>query len=609
VKRFLAIALFCAAACSAPSFHEQVDWPPPKRGMVVSEHPLATRAGVRILEIGGNAADAAVATALTLAVVYPQAGNLGGGGFALWVPHGETPTSLDFRETAPGGSRPEYYLDATGTPVAARSLASPLAVGTPGSPAGLYELFHRFGSGRVSWSEVCRDAIRLAEDGFPVDAWLAHDLVDPGPRARLEADSTARALFYPGGEALGEGAMLLQPELASTLRTLSARGPEGFYRGEIASAMIAALAAVAERSTDVPAGSTLSLVDLEGYTVREREPLVGWFRGAQVISMGPPSSGGVALLQVLAILEGFPLDAARTAAKEEENAATESPRDSASLSPLALHWWIEAMRRAFADRAEHLGDADFVTVPTSELLAPEWIARRRVSIGMHADLEVGPWTKTPAKESDATTHLSVIDRKGNAVSLTTTLNATFGSGILVPGAGFLLNDEIDDFAMAPGKPNLYGLVGGAANALAPKKRPLSSMTPTVVREGGRRVTLVIGAPGGPRIITAVTQVLLRVLVYGQTLDEAVRAPRLHQQWKPETTLFEGGWDPALLAALQRDHAQPIEVQPDGTFGSVQAIWIGPDGEPVGASDPRRGGTAQAEKHEASVPARPDDRRR
>jgi gamma-glutamyltranspeptidase/glutathione hydrolase len=376
------------------------------------------------------------------------------------VPHGEAPTSLDFRETAPEGSRPEYFLDDTGTPVPARSLSSPLAVGTPGSPAGLYELFRRFGSSRIPWSDLCRDAIRLADDGFPVDAWLARDLVDPGPRARLEADPASRALFYPDGEALREGAVLRQPELAATLRTLAARGPEVFYRGELAAEIVATLDSLARRSADVPPGSTLTVADLEGYQVRERAPLIGWFRGAQVISMGPPSSGGVALLQVLAILEGFPLDAARSAAKEEEGEATGSTRDTASLSPLALHWWIEAMRRAFADRAEHLGDADFVPVPTNELLAPEWIARRRVSIGMHADLDVGTWTKEPAKESDATTHLSVIDRKGNAVSLTTTLNATFGSGILVPGAGFLLNDEIDDFAMAPGKPNLYGLVGG-----------------------------------------------------------------------------------------------------------------------------------------------------
>ncbi len=574
--------------------------------MVVSEHPLATRAGVRILEAGGNAADAAVATALVLAVVYPQAGNLGGGGFALWVPHGDAPASLDFRETAPEGMRADYFLDAAGVPIASRSLAGPLAVGTPGSPAGLHELFRRFGSGRFAWGDLFRDAIELAEKGFQVDAWLEHDLRDPGPRARLEADPAARALFYPDGEPLKEGTLLRQPELAETLRTFATHGPLGFYRGELAAAIVAAIDSAAQRAGDVPSGATLALVDLEGYQVREREPLIGWFRGSQVISMGPPSSGGIALLQVLAILEGFPLDAARSAASEDSASPVAAARDSAALSPLALHWWIEAMRRAFADRAEHLGDEDFVAVPTSALLAPDWIARRRVSIGTHADLHVGPWTPEPPKESDATTHFSVIDRRGNAVSLTTTLNATFGSGILVPGAGFLLNDEIDDFSIAPGQPNLYGLVGSTANALEPKKRPLSSMTPTIVREGGRRVTLVIGSPGGPRIITAVTQVLLRLIVYGQSLEDAMRAPRLHQQWRPEETLFEDGWDPALLDALVRDHAQPIEVRHGDTFASVQAIWIGPEGEPEGLSDPRCGGTAQAEKRAPSLPAHPND---
>ncbi len=593
------------AACSAPPLREQVDWPPPRRGMVVSEHPLATRVGARVLADGGNAADAAVATALVLAVVYPQAGNLGGGGFALWVPHDEAPVALDFRETAPLGSAAEHFLDESGALVPARSLAGPLGVGVPGSPAGLHEIHRRFGSGRFAWSDLCREAIRLADEGFAVDAWLAHDLGDPEHRARLEADPAAAALFYPGGIPLSEGMVMRQPELAATLRALASRGPEAFYRGPVAEAIVAALASASRRRGEGPESALVSLDDLAGYMVRERTPIVGWFRGSEVIGMGPPSSGGVALLQVLAILEGFPLDAARGVASDERAGPDGLARDSAALSPLAVHWWIEAMRRAFADRAAHMGDADFVTVPLDELLAPEWIAHRRISIGMHADLEASAWQEPPP-EGGSTTHLSVIDRHGNAMSLSTTLNETFGSGILVPGAGFLLNDELDDFAIVAGQPNLYGLVGGQANALAPGKRPLSSMTPTVVREGGRRVTLVLGSPGGPRIITAVTQVLLRVMVYGQPLVEAVRAPRLHQQWRPAPTRFEAGWEASFLEALRFEHGQPIEELADERFGSVQAIFVGPDGEPVGASDPRRGGCAQAEGGAPSTPAHPSD---
>jgi gamma-glutamyltranspeptidase / glutathione hydrolase len=306
------------------------------------------------------------------------------------------------------------------------------------------------------------------------------------------------------------------------------------------------------------------------------------------------------LLQVLGIFEGLPIDAERDRALEESRLARElggPPRADPAVSPRLVHWLIEALRRAFADRAEHMGDPGYYDVPVDQLLSPEWIAERRVSIGERADPDVGPWEPAGAgapRESSQTTHLSVLDREGNAVSLTTTLNGSFGSGVMVESAGFLLNDEIDDFALVPDSPNMFGLVGGAANAIRPGKRPLSSMTPTVVRDGGHTVALVIGSPGGPRIITAVLEVLLRVLALGQPLEEAVRAPRVHQQWKPAVTLFERGWSPELLAALKNRHGQEVEVV-DETFGSVQAIHVPvPGGDPVAISDPRRTGQALVE---------------
>jgi gamma-glutamyltranspeptidase/glutathione hydrolase len=605
--------LLLAAACvalsvgcrSADPFADEQPYVTPQHGVVVAEHPLAVAAGVAILDEGGNAADAAVATALALAVVYPQAGNLGGGGFALWVPYEGDAASLDFRETAPAAYHPALYEDADGNVVAERSLSTPLAVGVPGSPAGLFELFRRHGSGKFRFEDLVRPAERLAREGFTVDAWLAQDLRGGGARERLEQDRAARALFYPGGEPLQEGDRLKQPLLAETLKRFGRGGPAAFYYGDTAEALVHTLVTSDLRHGGLARDGLLSLDDLAGYRVRDRAPLVAWFRGSQVISMGPPSSGGVVLLQVLAVLDGFPLDAERRRALQAAADGIESGGDGSGLSARALHWWIEALRRAFADRAMHLGDPDWYDVPTAALLEPTWIADRRISIGERAAPDIAAWVPPPPRESSETTHLSVIDEQGNAVSLTTTLNASFGSGILVEGAGFLLNNELDDFSIRPGVPNLYGLVGSAANQLAPRKRPLSSMTPTVVRDGGRRVSLVIGAPGGPRIISAVIEVLLRVLVYEQGLAEAVAAPRLHQQWKPALTRLESGFDPAWLETLEHRHEQPLEVEPGARFASVQAIWIGPDGVPVGVSDPRRGGVAGVQGRPLPRPRRPE----
>ncbi len=576
------LAVVGTACRSFPEDSPGLHWPRPRAGVVVSEHPDATEAGVRILDLGGTAADAAVATALALAVVYPQAGNLGGGGFAIWAPHEGEPLALDFRETAPARLSADAFLEG-GEPVRWRLLASHLASGVPGSPAGLYELHAR--CGRLPFGVVAAPAIDLARRGFEVDAWLARDLADPDVREQL-AQPYARALFYPGGAPPREGDLLVNEDLARTLETLVREGPSGFYEGAVANLIVAEM----ERG-----GGLVDHADLVAYEAQWREPLRGWFRGKEVISMPPPSSGGIVLLQMLAILDGLPLDGAR-------HAALASEPDGVGLSERAVHWWIEALRMAFADRAVHMGDPDFGDVPVRRLLAPQWIAERRVAIGERANPDVAAWVPAAEVESAQTTHLSVIDAEGNAVSLTTTLNLGFGSGIAVPGAGFLLNNEIDDFAVQPGVPNAFGLVGSGANAIEGGKRPLSSMTPTVVRDQGRAVTLVIGSPGGPRIITAVLEVMLRTLVYEQSLAAAILAPRLHQQWKPPVTFVEPGWDTALLERL-RARGHELEESPT-RWSSVQAIELEPGGLPVGVSDPRRGGNAQVQGRTPTWPARP-----
>ena len=587
----LALVALLVLACRGET---DFDAPPPRerpeRGMVVAESTLAAEVGAEVLRRGGNAADAGVATALALAVVHPQAGNLGGGGFALWVPVEGEAAALDFRERAPTGAEPALYVDGEGRPDPTLLQRGALAVAVPGSPAGLHELFSRHGSGRLSWSELVAPAIRLAREGFEVDVWLARDLADPALRARLEAHPGSAALFYPGGAPLVVGDVLRQPELAVTLERYARSGPAGFYRGQTAGALLAELATLAREAGRASLVGTVTAADLEAYRVIAREPLRGWFRGQEVISMPPPSSGGIILLQVLAVLDGFPLHAESEARLAELAAEGRTPgeADPGGLDERILHWWIEALRRSFRLRATDLGDPDQVDVPVETLLAPRWIARTRMSIGETARDEA---SGEAPREGENTTHLSVLDAEGNALSLTTTLNSSFGSGILVRGAGFLLNNEMDDFALGLDVANQFGLVGGEANRVAPGKRPLSSMTPTVLRDGRRGVSLVIGAPGGPRIITAVIGVTLRQLVFGQTLEQAVAAPRFHQQWSPAWTEFEPGWPEDLLEALRRrgHDARAVERH----WARVQAIAVAPDGSVSGASDPRGGGAAVA----------------
>lgn len=579
----------CRAAPSA--FSQGTRWPTPTHGIVVCQEPRAAAAAARVLERGGNAADAAVCAALVLAVTHPQAGNLGGGGFALWVPHDPRAKArfLDFRETAPAAAEAGDYIGADGALDPVLAQRSVRASGVPGSPAGLWMLQRELG--RLDFANIAAPAVAAARDGFPVGPELARILSTDASRAKLGADEGARALFYPNGSALREGESLAQPALARTLDDYRQRGPEAFYSGRIAAELVEFHAA---------RGGRLTSEDLGAYAPVWREPLSGWFRGYEIVTAPPPSSGGIALLQVLGILDGFPLDAERAHALAQQRAmqpagaprAPLSADEASGLTDRALHWWIEALRLAFVDRAEHLGDPDAWDVPVAELLAPEWIATRRAQIGEQPN----PLARALAlpHESDQTTHISVLDREGNAVALTTTLNESFGCGILVPELGFLLNNELDDFALVAGAPNGYGLVGGAANALRGGRRPLSSMTPTVLRDNGNTVALVIGSPGGPRIISSVAEVLLRVLVYGQTLGQAVAAPRLHQQASPARTECEEHFAPALVARL-RERGHEIEIVAS-QWSSVQAIQLdAPGGAPIGVSDPRSGGAAVAER--------------
>lgn len=573
-----------AALCSCGATRDTDDVSVPPKvvqvpAAVVSAHPVATQVGLDVLEAGGNAADAAVATALALAVVYPQAGNLGGGGFAVWVPAGAPADAqaLDFRETAPRELDPSDFDDGEGGVDRGLAIASVLAAGVPGSPAGLFELHERLG--RLSFDAVARPALELARDGFAVDAFLARDLRAGSLRARLEASDAARALYYPGGAPLDEGERLVQPQLAWTLERLIDEGPDGFYRGPVADAIVATM----QRG-----GGEMDAVDLADYRPVWREPVVSAFGRRTLVTMPPPSSGGILILQVFEILEGEGFDYA-----DPEPDARE------------LHWWIEALRAGFADRAQHLGDPDFFDVPVDELLDPNWIAERRRAIGAFAQPDILPWVPPVPEGGGETTHLSVLDAEGNAVSMTTTLNTTFGTGIVVDGAGFLLNNEMDDFAIRPGVPNAYGLVGTEANAIVANKRPLSSMTPTVVCAPDGSVELVIGSPGGPRIITSIFQVLARVLVHGQDLESAIAAPRLHQQWKPQRTFVEQDFPEAMVAELvQRGHAIEREER---RWSSVQAILVRPDGTLEAFADPRRGGVAGAPgRGFLHRPARPRD---
>jgi gamma-glutamyltranspeptidase/glutathione hydrolase len=547
-------AVFAAVLVLAASPALAKPQPTLTAGAVASPDRYGALAAQQILKAGGNAVDAAVATAFALAVTYPEAGNLGGGGFMTLQVDGK-PYFLDYRETAPAAAKADMYLGADGEPVATLSLFGNLAVGTPGTVRGMAMAHERFG--KLPWAKVLAPAIGYARDGFLVTPQLIGIL--DGSRAPF-ATTNFEAHF--GG--LKAGQMFRQPALADTLTRIAKSGDKGFYEGETADLIVAQM----QRG---PVKGLITKADLAAYKAVWREPLRATWRGYDVITAPPPSSGGIALMQMLLMKQ----DAGKL--------FTGAPLNS----PQYVHLVSEIEKRVFADRAEYLGDPDFVKVPVSNLIDPAYVAKRAA--------EIDPAKPSPTKvvrpglEKPQTTHFSVVDRWGNAVSNTYTLNGWFGSGVVVEGAGFLLNDEMDDFSAKPGAPNMFGVVGGQANAIAPGKRPLSSMTPTILTKDGK-VAMVIGTPGGSRIFTSVFQVLADVYDFGLTLADAQKAQRFHHQLLPENTIFFEPYAPpseALKAALE---TRGYKTETQDFNGDIEAIQV-VGRTPVPEADPRARGVA------------------
>ncbi|HEV2350988.1 MAG TPA: gamma-glutamyltransferase [Terriglobia bacterium] len=533
-----------------------------QHGMVVAAEPLAADVGVEIMKAGGNAVDAGVAVGFALAVTFPYAGNIGGGGFMLIrMANGEA-VVIDYREEAPAAASRNMYLDAQGELIPKASTFGPLAVGVPGTVGGLALAEQKYG--KLGLARVLAPAIRLAEEGFPVDYQLSQSLLHSQDRFSKFAE-TAR-IFLRSGHPYQAGEIFRQPELALTLRQIAQSGPEVFYRGPVAQAIVATM----EKEHGL-----ITLKDLENYQAKIREPLRGHYHGYEIVTVPPPSSGGVALIEMLNVLSSFDL----------------GPPNSFQ----SMHLMTETMRRAYADRAAYLGDTDFVSVPVAGLMSPKYaekiageILRGKADAPVHAG--------TPrAYESSETTHYSVIDADGNAVSNTYTLNGGYGSGVTVEGAGFLLNNEMDDFASKPGSPNMFGLVQGEANAIAPRKRPLSSMTPAIVLEESpthqKQVRLILGSPGGGTIINTVLEVLLNVLQFKMDVLQAVTAPRFHHQWMPDRLFLERvGFSADTLQKLREAGYKLTFVD---NLGNCEAIEVKPDegGWRFGAADPRGEGKA------------------
>ena len=550
-------------------------------GVVVSSDPVASQVGVDVLGEGGNAVDAAIAVSFALAVVYPRAGNLGGGGFLLYRDAGTKASAVvDFRETAPGASTPAMFLDAKGAVVPNLSTEGYLAAATPGTVAGM-ELAHRK-YGLLPWKRLLRPAIRLAQRGFIVTKEFSCEIAEES--AGLARYPASAAIFLPGGAPPPEGTTFRQPDLARTLRRIAEKGANGFYRGPVAAALVA----------DVKAhGGILGEDDLASYRARVRRPLEGTYKDLRILVPPPPSSGGVVLLEILNMLE--PQQVVR----------------QAPLSAPLVHLMAEAERRAYADRASYLGDPDFFDVPVSALVSKQYALGRASDVSLEQatpssavkpglplkapDAPAAPRPapdKAPAPEPGVhTTHFAVVDRWRNVVAVTTTLNSYFGSKAVAAGTGVLLNNEMDDFSIKPGTPNLYGLVGGAANEIRPGKRPLSSMTPTLVLKNDRPY-LVLGTPGGSTIITSVLQVFLDVVEHGMSLEAAVKAPRVHHQWLPDKIqIEEGALTESVREALVRmGHTVAVYRSSTGAaspIGDFQAIRVDPaSGALEGVSDSR-----------------------
>ena len=533
-----------------------------RNGMVVTQESRAARIGVEILDRGGNAVDAAVAVGFAMAVTYPRAGNIGGGGFmVIHLAKDSRDIAIDYRETAPAAATPTMFLDAKGEPDPAKSRDSGLSVGVPGTVAGLVLAQRKYGSGKLSLADLIAPAIRLASQGFPVE----DDIADSLPRARdrlARWPSSSGILLKNGGDPLQAGDRLIQFDLADTLQAIAQDGPAAFYQGRIAGEIVAAVRA---------AGGIMTADDLKNYRAIERVAVRGNYRGYDIVSMPPPSSGGVHLIEMLNILEGY--DLAKLGRGEQ-----------------ALHYEIEAMKRAYADRAVFMGDPDAVKIPVAGLISKKYAAALRAGIGDKATPAAEIRAGKPVDfEGHNTTHFSVIDRDGNAVSNTYTLNFSYGLGLIADGTGVLLNNELDDFTAKPGAANAYGLVGFNANLPGPGKRPLSSMTPTIVLKDGKPF-LITGSPGGSRIISAVLQVITNVIDFHMPIGKAVTAPRLHNQWQPDETFVEPGFAPKVLDALTARGHKIVATRP---FTSANSIEVMTDGHVVGAADTRTRGALAA----------------
>jgi gamma-glutamyltranspeptidase/glutathione hydrolase len=532
-----------------------------KRGMVASTNELASRIGVDIMKRGGNAVDAAIAVAFALAVTHPAAGNLGGGGFMMIRLKNGTSTAIDYREMAPAAAHRDVYLDKNGNVIEGEGgpLIGYRAAGVPGTVRGMEMALKKYGSGKLTWTQLVEPARRLAANGFSVTYSLARSLKSNDEYLSKYAET--KRIYLKGGQFYKEGELFRQPELAATFARLQRHGPNEFYEGETARLIVADM----KRNNGL-----MTMDDLRGYIPKERVPVRGNYRGHQIISMPPPSSGGAVLVQMLNILEGFNLSKMEASSSER------------------FHLMTEAMRRAFADRAEYMGDSDFVKVPVAGLIDKSYAATLRGSINLErasssAEVRAG---RPAGYESDDTTHFTVVDAEGNAVANTYTLNNSYGSAAMAKGTGILLNDEMDDFAAKPGTPNLYGLIQGERNAVAPRKRPLSAMTPTIVLRKDGSLWFTVGSPGGPTIINTVLCIITNVIDYEMNIQQAIDFPRIHHQWLPDELVSEplGLSGDTQRALTSRGH----KLAKQRTLGDAEGIMIEEKtGIRLGATDPRR----------------------